>query len=346
MGDGSARRTVKAPGYLDPAAEPFDARVATALAAGDAGALAGLDPAEGERLLAAGVPDLAGGRRRARRAHVHRPAAPRRRAVRGRLPGRRLDGRMSAPPPVVAVVGPTATGKTALAVALAQRLGGEVVNADSMQLYRGMDIGTAKPDLAERGGVPHHLLDLWHVRRGRLRRRVPRAGAGRDRPAARRPGSCRCWSAAPGSTCAPSSTSWSSPAPMPTSGRGCEGELAAVGAGRPARAAGRARPGARPRPCSRATDGGSCAPWRSSSSPAGRSAPRCPSRARTTRSSPSAWTGNRRSSTSGSPSGWSACGPPASSPRSRRWPPTACARGRRRRARSATRRCSRSSTGR
>jgi tRNA dimethylallyltransferase len=64
----------------------------------------------------------------------------------------------------VAVVGPTATGKTALAVALARRVGGEVVNADSMQLYRGMDIGTAKPDLAERGGVPHHLLDLWHVR--------------------------------------------------------------------------------------------------------------------------------------------------------------------------------------
>jgi tRNA dimethylallyltransferase len=67
-------------------------------------------------------------------------------------------------PPVVALVGPTATGKTALAVDLARRLGGEVVNADSMQLYRGMDIGTAKPDLAERGGVPHHLLDLWHVR--------------------------------------------------------------------------------------------------------------------------------------------------------------------------------------
>ena len=71
---------------------------------------------------------------------------------------------MSGPPPVVAVVGPTATGKTALAVELAHRLGGEVVNADSMQLYRGMDIGTAKPDDAERGGVPHHLLDLWHVR--------------------------------------------------------------------------------------------------------------------------------------------------------------------------------------
>ncbi len=69
-----------------------------------------------------------------------------------------------AEPPVVAVVGPTATGKTALAVALAHRLGGEVVNADSMQLYRGMDIGTAKPDPAEREGVPHHLLDLWDVR--------------------------------------------------------------------------------------------------------------------------------------------------------------------------------------
>ena len=71
---------------------------------------------------------------------------------------------MSGPPPVVALVGPTATGKTALGVALASRLGGEVVNADSMQLYRGMDIGTAKPDRAERDGVPHHLLDLWHVR--------------------------------------------------------------------------------------------------------------------------------------------------------------------------------------
>ncbi|MGY1916004.1 hypothetical protein ABC795_12415 [Blastococcus sp. HT6-30] len=56
MGDGSARRTVKAPGYLDPAAEPFDGAVAAALGAGDAAALAALDPAEGERLLAAGVP--------------------------------------------------------------------------------------------------------------------------------------------------------------------------------------------------------------------------------------------------------------------------------------------------
>src|SRR5690606_23774014 len=61
------------------------------------------------------------------------------------------------------VVGPTAAGKSALSLALARELGGEVVNADSMQLYRGMDIGTAKLRPAERGGVPHHLLDIWEV---------------------------------------------------------------------------------------------------------------------------------------------------------------------------------------
>ncbi len=67
-------------------------------------------------------------------------------------------------PPVVAVVGATATGKSDLAVALAERLGAQVVNADSMQLYRGMDIGTAKLTEAQWRGVPHHLLDLWDVR--------------------------------------------------------------------------------------------------------------------------------------------------------------------------------------
>lgn len=64
---------------------------------------------------------------------------------------------------LVAVVGPTATGKSALAVGLAERLGGEVVNADSMQLYRGMDVGTAKPTAAQRRAVPHHVLDVWDV---------------------------------------------------------------------------------------------------------------------------------------------------------------------------------------
>jgi tRNA dimethylallyltransferase len=66
--------------------------------------------------------------------------------------------------PVVAVVGATATGKSDLAVDLALRLGAEVVNADSMQLYRGMDVGTAKLSAPERRGVPHHLLDVWDVR--------------------------------------------------------------------------------------------------------------------------------------------------------------------------------------
>ena len=64
---------------------------------------------------------------------------------------------------VIAIVGPTAAGKSALSLALAAELGGEVINADSMQLYRGMDIGTAKLTGAERRGIPHHLLDIWDV---------------------------------------------------------------------------------------------------------------------------------------------------------------------------------------
>lgn len=69
----------------------------------------------------------------------------------------------SASPVVVAVVGPTGTGKSALGLALAHALHGEVVNCDSMQLYRGMDIGTAKLPVEQREGVPHHLLDIWDV---------------------------------------------------------------------------------------------------------------------------------------------------------------------------------------
>jgi len=67
---------------------------------------------------------------------------------------------MSGRPPLLVVVGPTAVGKTAFCVLLGQRLRAEVVTADSMQVYKGMDIGTAKPSFAERGGVPHHCLDL------------------------------------------------------------------------------------------------------------------------------------------------------------------------------------------
>ncbi len=64
---------------------------------------------------------------------------------------------------VIAVVGPTAAGKSELSLQLAMALDGEVVNADSMQLYQGMDIGTAKLPVGERAGVPHHLLDIWPV---------------------------------------------------------------------------------------------------------------------------------------------------------------------------------------
>jgi len=68
-----------------------------------------------------------------------------------------------AAPPVIAVVGPTGSGKSDLAVNLALELDGEVINADAMQFYRGMDIGTAKITMAERRGVPHHLLDTLDV---------------------------------------------------------------------------------------------------------------------------------------------------------------------------------------
>jgi len=62
--------------------------------------------------------------------------------------------------PLLAIVGPTAVGKTALAIALAQALGGEIISADSRQVYRGMDIGTAKPSATERAAAPHHLIDV------------------------------------------------------------------------------------------------------------------------------------------------------------------------------------------
>ena len=63
----------------------------------------------------------------------------------------------------IAIVGPTGTGKSALALDVAERVGGEIVNADAMQLYRGMDIGTAKLAPAERRGIPHHQLDVLDV---------------------------------------------------------------------------------------------------------------------------------------------------------------------------------------
>src|SRR5215213_10863422 len=75
-------------------------------------------------------------------------------------PSHRTAQRQEPRPRIVVVAGPTAVGKTALGIALAQEFDGEVVNADSRYLYRGVDIGVAKPDLAEQRGIPHHLIDL------------------------------------------------------------------------------------------------------------------------------------------------------------------------------------------
>ena len=66
--------------------------------------------------------------------------------------------------PIVVIAGPTASGKTALAVEIAKRIGGEIVSADSMQIYKYMDIGTAKPTEEEKGGVVHHLMDFLDPR--------------------------------------------------------------------------------------------------------------------------------------------------------------------------------------
>jgi len=66
-------------------------------------------------------------------------------------------------PRVVVVLGPTAVGKSELSLDLARQIGGEIINADSMQLYRGMNIGTAKLPQSSRRGIEHHLLDIWDI---------------------------------------------------------------------------------------------------------------------------------------------------------------------------------------
>src|SRR5690242_9756057 len=78
----------------------------------------------------------------------------------------------------LAIIGPTGTGKSALALAVAERVGGEIVNADAMQLYRGMDIGTAKLPPHERRGIPHHQLDVLDVTETASVARYQQAAAG------------------------------------------------------------------------------------------------------------------------------------------------------------------------
>ena len=71
-----------------------------------------------------------------------------------------MDGSCNKKHPVLAVVGPTASGKTALGVALAEQFGGEIISADSMQIYKGLDVGTAKVTPEETRGIPHHGVDI------------------------------------------------------------------------------------------------------------------------------------------------------------------------------------------
>jgi tRNA dimethylallyltransferase len=198
-----------------------------------------------------------------------------------------VDGR------IVAVVGPTATGKSDLAVALAQRIGGEVVNADSMQLYRGMDIGTAKLSVEQRRGVAHHLLDVWPV---------TKSAAVAEYQAMARGCFAEVW--ARGGT--PVLVGGSGlyvrgaldrldfPGESPQIRARLEAEVAEAGA--PALHA-RRRPR---RPSCPRTRGGSCARSRSSSSPAARSSLACPHSNRAMTLCRSAWTATTSTSWSSS----------------------------------------------
>ena len=106
-----------------------------------------------------------------------------------------------APPLVVAILGPTASGKRALALAAAEAYGGEIINCDSTAVYRGFDIGTDKIGLSDRRGIPHHLIDIVDATENilpRNSREMPR------RPSAtcRRADMCRSWLEGPASTIA------------------------------------------------------------------------------------------------------------------------------------------------
>ena len=167
---------------------------------------------------------------------------------------------------------PPRRARPACRLDLAERLGGEIVNTDAMQVYRGMDIGTAKLPVAERRGIPHHLLDILDVTRPGDRRAVPGLGARRRSPTSAAAARRRCWSAARRSTPARSSTASSSPAPTRRCARELEDELAERRPAGAARAAGGASTPRRPPGSCPRTGAASSAPSRSSSSPAGRTA--------------------------------------------------------------------------
>ena len=165
VADGAHTLTPPAPGGYDPDSAVVQASLDDALGSGDVAALVALPEGVVGRVayqVLAGLtePAPASARELYRGAPygvgyfagVWTPAG-RSEATRGSIPASRP----------IAIIGPTGTGKSALALEVAERVGGEVVNADAMQLYRGMDIGTAKLTPAERRGIPHHQLDVLDV---------------------------------------------------------------------------------------------------------------------------------------------------------------------------------------
>ena len=160
VADGANTLTASAPGGYDPDRSPVQAALDDALAAGDADALTRLPDGIVGRVAYQVLAGLVGPSPcRPRELYRGAPYGVGYSVGRG---GRRwhADSDGSGPSPIV---GPTGTGKSALALDVAERLGGEIVNADAMQLYRGMDIGTAKLPVAERRGIPHHQLDVLDV---------------------------------------------------------------------------------------------------------------------------------------------------------------------------------------
>ena len=167
VADGASTLTAKAPGSFDERAAGVQSAIDDALTAGDPEALLALDP---QLCRSVGAQGRAAWQVRCLYGLVSvspssRDGRLQRCAVRRRLP-RRDVAAVNVPEELrpIAVVGPTASGKSDLALALAEEFGGEIINIDAMQLYRGMDIGTAKLTPAERRGIPHHLLDVLDVK--------------------------------------------------------------------------------------------------------------------------------------------------------------------------------------
>lgn len=164
--------------------------------------------------------------------------------------------------PLLVVIGPTASGKSALALRLAEELNGEILSGDSMQVYRGMDIGTAKPTAAERARVPHHLVDILDIDAPFPRPTSPSAPPqprGTYAPAAGCP-SLRAARGCISNCCCPAAPRRPRP-PTPEYGRSILLSPAARATRRFGRACGRWTPKPPP-PCIRTTSSASCARWR------------------------------------------------------------------------------------